>query len=153
MKKPQKPVVRKSELAFNRKATFDTSIDHTLVAGLVLTGDEIKSIRAGRVQLTGGYVKLLSGEPYVVGMHLSLAAVPDRSRKLLLKASEIAQLAKELQTKGRVAVPVKVFLQHGWAKLSVGVGSGRKRYDKRELLKKRDIDREQRGELKRRITP
>jgi len=142
--------MKRSVVADNRKASFDVQVEETFEAGLVLTGDEIKSIRAKRVQLTGGYVKFLSGRPVLIGMHLSLAKEPERVRNLLLHKKEVKDIDGMLATKGKVAVPLNVYLSHGWAKLSIGVGAGRKRYDKRELLKQRDLNRSQDAELKRR---
>jgi SsrA-binding protein len=130
--------------AENRKARFDVAVERVIEAGLVLTGDEIKSIRAGRVQLTGAYIKLLSGRPVVIGMHLSVAHDPERTRALLLSRRELAELAQELDQAGKTAVALDVHVRRGWAKLSIGVGTGRKRYDKRQLLKERDIEREER---------
>jgi SsrA-binding protein len=139
-------------VAENRRGTFDIAIEETLEAGLVLTGDEIKSIRADRVQLTGAYVRLMRGKkllarPVVVGMHLSLAKEPERTRELLLSAKEIRQLHEQVGQVGMAVVPLNVHFKHGWAKLTIGVGKGRKKYDKRELLKKRDTEREQRRAL------
>ena len=136
--------MKKSQVAHNRKANFDIAVERTLEAGLVLTGDEIKSIRAERAQLTGGFIRFLGGRPYVIAMHLSLAKEPERSRPLLLKKGELSELRQDLQQKGRVAVPLDLYIKRGWAKLSIGVGTGRKRYDKRELLKKRDLERDAR---------
>ena len=137
------------QVARNRKASFDVAVEKTWEAGLILTADEIKSIRADRVQLTGSFIRILGNKPQVIGMHLSLAALPDRSRPLLLQKGEIAELRSLLQTKGKVAVPLELTLKRGWAKLIIGLGAGRKNYDKREVLKKRDLDREQRQDLKR----
>ena len=130
--------------AYNRKAGFDVQIEDKWEAGLVLTGDEIKSIRAGRLQLVGGYVRLLSGIPVVLGIHLSQAKDPDRVRKLLLSAKEIETLRGMIQEKGKVAVPLDIHFRRGWAKLTVGIGTGRKQHDKRELVKQRDLEREMR---------
>ncbi len=136
-------------VAENRRGRFDVAVEETLTAGMVLTGDEIKSIRADRIQLTGAYVKLVQGrkrlpKPLVIGMHLSLAKDPERTRELLLSAKELRILADELSQKGKTAIPLNVLFKRGWAKLTIGIGKGRKRYDKRELLKQRDIDRQQR---------
>lgn len=136
-------------VAENRKANFDVQVQETYEAGLVLTGDEIKSIRAKRANLSGSYVKFLSGKPVLIGLHLSQAKDPERVRPLLLKAGEIAAIQEQLQAKGRAAVPLSLYLKRGWAKLLVGVGAGRRRYDKRELLRSRDLDRNQQHELKR----
>ncbi|MBU6388952.1 SsrA-binding protein SmpB [Patescibacteria group bacterium] len=147
---------QRSTAAVNRKAGFDIQVEQTYEAGLILTGDEIKSIRAGRVQLTGSYVKIMAGHrsgrqlPAVVvlGLHLGLAEQPDRIRPLLLHGAEVRELERALRVKGQTAVPLDLYLSHGWAKLKVGVGRGRKAYDKREVLKKRDIERDQRRDLK-----
>lgn len=143
-------------LAVNRKARFDVAVEKTYEAGLRLTGDEIKSIRAKRLAMTGSYVKIMKGKqgqglPQVVlvGLHLSAAKDPERSRALLLHAREVREIESLLAAKGKAAVPLSLFLKRGWAKVEVGVGSGRKQYDKRELIKRRDLDRQQRGELKR----
>jgi len=130
-------------VARNRKAV---AVEQRLEAGLILTSDEIKSIRAGRIQLTGGYVRLLTDGPAVLGIHLSLAKNPDRVRKVLLNAKEIKELQTLLREKGKIAVPLDIHFSHGWAKLTVGIGSGRKQHDKRELLKSRDIERQIRRE-------
>lgn len=141
--------------AVNKKASFDIAVEETMEAGLVLTGDEIKSIRAERMQLQGGYVRLMGKgksllpEAVVVGLHLSLAKVPDRTRRLLLRAKEIEHLQELLETKKKVAVPLKLYLKKGWAKMLVGIGVGRKKYDKRELLRSRVVAREQQRDLKR----
>lgn len=140
--------------ARNRKATFDVQVEQTYEAGIVLEGSEIKSIRANRAQLSGGYVKLLHRggdrlpEVVLVGLHLAGARDPERVRRLLLHEKEIAQLDGLLSAKGKVAVPLKIYLTHGWAKLQIGLGRGRKMHDKRELLRDRDRDREQQQELK-----
>lgn len=138
----------------NRRARFEVAIEETLEAGLALTSDEIKSIRADRVQLTGGYVKLLGAadlpEPVVVGLHLSAAVQPERTRKLLLHAREIRHLQEELNTKGKTAVPLRIYFKRGWAKVEIGIGRGRKQHDKRRLLRERDIARDQAATLKNR---
>ncbi|HSI20116.1 MAG TPA: SsrA-binding protein, partial [Verrucomicrobiae bacterium] len=117
------------------------------------TGDEIKSIRANRVQLTGAYVRLMQGrgqlpKPVVIGVHLSLSKDPERTRALLLNAKELRMLVDEIGQKGKTAVPLDIHFRRGWAKLTIGIGKGRKRYDKRELLKTRDLDRQERAASK-----
>ena len=137
-------------VADNRKARFDVSVEETLEAGIVLTSDEIKSIRAKRLQLTGAYVKLMRGgvesnrlpKAVLVGLHLSQAADPERTRPLLLHSKEIRFLEEQLSVKGKTAVPLNIHLKRGWAKVLIGVGSGRKQRDKRQLLKDRDVTRE-----------
>ena len=107
------------------------------------------------MQLTGAYVRLMHGpartglpKAVLIGAHLSLAADPDRVRPLLLKAKEIREIANDIETKGKTAVPLSIHYKRGWAKVLIGVGKGRKAYDKRQLLKDRDVDRQQRADLK-----
>jgi SsrA-binding protein len=143
-------------VAENRRARFDIAVEQTYEAGISLTSDEIKSIRANRVQLTGAYVRLLHGkgkplpEVLLIGAHFAQAVDPERSRPLLLKAKEIRELEGELSTKGKTAVPLSIHFKRGWAKILLGVGKGRKTYDKRQLLKERDIEKQQRSVLKQR---
>lgn len=134
-------------VAQNKRGTFDIAVEEKIEAGIMLTGDEIKSIRANRIQLTGSYVRLIQGKknlpkPVLIGMHLSLAKDPERNRTLLLTAKELEHIAEEMNQKGKTAIPVEVHFKRGWAKLTIGIGKGRKKYDKRELLKQRDIDRQ-----------
>lgn len=143
-------------VASNRRAGFDIAVEQHFDAGMVLTGDEIKSVRADRVQLTGAYVKLLYGktnhkrlpEVALIGMHLALAKDPQRTRLLLLNAKEVRELEKELSIKGKTAVPLSLHFVRGWLKVNIGVGTGRKGYNKKELLKERDIERSERASLK-----
>ncbi len=146
----------KGPLAANRKATFDVAVSSTYEAGLVLTGDEIKSIRAKRLSMTGSYVKFLQSrqgqrglpQAVLIGLHLSEAKEPDRTRALLLHAAELKELHAALSQKGNVAVPLEVHIKRGWAKVTIGLGAGRKRHDKRQLLRDRDAVREQQRALK-----
>ena len=139
----------KKPAAENRKARFDVSVDQTMEAGMVLDGTEIKSVRAGRIQLTGAYVRLLAGKPVLIGMHLAQAGEPERIRQLLLHKKEISELKEAIQAGGKAVVPLKLYLHKGWAKLLIGIGSGRKTHEKRQLLRERDISREAQTELKR----
>jgi SsrA-binding protein len=152
----KKKKTKSSGVASNRRAGFDISVEKNFDAGIVLTGDEIKSVRADRVQLTGAYVRLLYGKhgnkrlPQValIGMHLALAGEPQRTRLLLLNAKEVRELESDLAVKGKTAVPQSLYFSRGWLKVKIGVGTGRKGYDKKNLLKERDIDREARASLK-----
>lgn len=145
--------MQRGKAAENRKALFDVAIEEELEAGIVLTSDEIKSIREGRVQLTGAYVKVMQGggnrvpRVVIVGSHLSAAKDPDRSRPLLLHAAEVRHLADMLSRQGKTAVPLRIILKRGWAKVVIGIGTGRKKRDKRQLIKERDLDREARRSL------
>src|SRR5690625_4710738 len=139
-------------LAQNRKASHDYFIEDTFEAGLVLQGTEIKSIRAGRVNITDAHIRIMNGEAFVINMHIApyeqgnrYNHEPTRTRKLLLHRSEIDKLFGLTQQKGYAIVPLKMYIKNGFAKLLIGLGKGKKQYDKREDLKqkqmKRDIDR------------
>jgi SsrA-binding protein len=138
-------------LAFNKRAKFDYDIKDTFDAGLVLEGREVKAVKEGNTSLAGSYVKVAADGVTLIGAHIGpyKYAVqdgydPTHSRKLLLKKSEIDQLiGKE---KGLTIVPLEIYIgKRGLVKVKLGVGRGRKKEDKREYLKKRDIDREVRS--------
>lgn len=139
-------------LAQNRKASFDYFIEETYEAGIVLKGTEIKSIRAGRVNINEAHARIMNGEVMLINMHIAhyeqgnrFNHDPTRSRKLLLHRSEINKLIGQTQQQGYTLVPLKLYIKNGVAKMLIGLGKGKKRYDKREDLKqkqmKRDIDR------------
>lgn len=137
-------------LATNKKARFDYEILDTYEAGLVLTGQEVKSVRAGNVKLTGGYVTFHGDEAMLTNAHISpykFAAKieeydPTRSRKLLLKHKEISYLREKLHEKGLTIVPLSLYTKGRHIKLEIGVAKGKKTFDKRESIKKRELDRE-----------
>jgi SsrA-binding protein len=134
----------------NKKAHFSYELGDTLEAGLVLVGDEIKAIRAGKISLDGSFGKILYGkdgqpELWLVNAHIdSRTHHPTRSRKLLAHRQEITKLIGQTQAKGFTLIPTKIFFQRGKAKVALALGRGRHAHDKRELIKKRDLDREQR---------
>lgn len=139
-------------LAQNRKASHDYFIEDTYEAGIVLQGTEIKSIRAGRVSLKDAHVRIINGEATIINMHIATYEQgnrfnhePTRSRKLLLHRKEIDKLFGLVQQKGYAIVPLKLYIKNGFAKVLIGLGKGKKQYDKREDQKKkqmkRDIDR------------
>ena len=137
------------DIAVNRRATYDYEIIDRLEAGLVLTGSEIKSIRAGAVSLREGYVQVSRGEAHVHGVHIGRyrpAAEnnhePLRPRKLLLHAAEITRLEITLNARGYTAMPLRLYVSNGRAKLEIGVGRGLKRYDKRQRQAERDAQRQ-----------
>ena len=122
---------------------------------MVLTGTEIKSIRAGRINLKDGFAQIHQGEMLLSNVHISpydqgnqFNHDPLRNRKLLLHKKEIAKIEGQLQNKGITVVPLKVYLKHGFAKVLLGVAQGKKQYDKRETIKRRDQEREIRRNLK-----
>ncbi|MET3697495.1 SsrA-binding protein [Bacillus oleivorans] len=139
-------------IAQNKKAYHDYFIEETYEAGLVLQGTEIKSIRAGRVNLKDSFARIQNGEVFLFNMHISPYEQgnrynhdPLRTRKLLLHKKEISKLIGETKEKGYSLVPVKLYLKNGYAKILLGLAKGKKNYDKREDLKrkeaKRDIER------------
>ena len=137
----------------NKKARFDYEIGDTYTAGIVLTGTEIKSLRDGRASLVDTYCLIENGEVWVKGMNISEYSfgsynkhVARRDRKLLLNRKEIAKLQKAAEDPGYTIVPLKVFINdRGLAKMLIGVGRGKKQYDKRQSIReredKRNIDR------------
>ena len=139
-------------VAQNRKANHDYFIEDTYEAGIVLQGTEIKSIRAGKVQLKDSFARIANGEMYLHNAHISPYEQgnrynhdPLRARKLLLHRKQINRLIGETKEKGYTLVPLKIYLKNGFAKVLIGLGKGKKQYDKRDDLKrkeaKRDIER------------
>ncbi len=140
---------RDIELAENRRARFDYAIEERLEAGLALTGTEIKSLRAGGVNLRDGYVKIDAGEAWLRGVHISPWThtaygnhEPLRPRKLLLHCGEIARLAAAAAQKGYTVVPLRVYTKQGRAKIELALARGKRRYEKRETIRDREAARE-----------
>ena len=137
-------------VAKNKKAYHDYHIDDTLEAGMVLKGSEVKSLRAGKVTLKDGYASVKNGEIFLYNVHISPYShatydVPnaERVRKLLLKKREIKKLIGKIQEKGIALIPLKIyFISSGKAKIELGLARGKKLYDKRAALKKKDSDRD-----------
>ncbi|NLG50465.1 MAG: SsrA-binding protein SmpB [Chloroflexi bacterium] len=155
-KKDQEPVRGGNRLiASNRKAYHDYFIDETLEAGLVLVGSEIKSIRAGRVNLRDSYVTIRNGEAWLIGTHIAGYAEasyqdhdPNRDRKLLLHRREIDRWLGKAEQKGYTIVPLKLYLKDNRAKVEIGLARGKRQYDKRETIAKRDSERDMRRAIK-----
>lgn len=144
-------------ITLNRKAGHDYHIVRTLEAGLSLLGSEIKSLRAGHVSIREAYVRPQDGEIWLVGAHIAQYAPagranhdPTRSRRLLLHRREIRELEREIQSSGVTAIPLRLYLKNGVAKLEVAVGRGKKSYDKRETIARRDAERQMQRALRRR---
>ncbi|MBW2452691.1 MAG: SsrA-binding protein SmpB [Deltaproteobacteria bacterium] len=136
-------------VANNKKAYHEYFIDEVFEAGLVLTGTEIKSIRLGQVSIKESYCRIRNGDIYVENMNISPYEQgnrenhdPTRIRKLLLHRDEINKLVKKVDEKGLSLIPTKIYLKGRRAKLEIGVGRGKKLYDKRETLKRKQADRE-----------
>ncbi|MGW8427113.1 SsrA-binding protein SmpB [Peribacillus simplex] len=137
------------QLAQNKKAYHDFFIEQTFEAGIVLQGTEIKSIRAAKVNLKDSFAKIQNGELYLHNMHVSPYEQgnrynhdPLRTRKLLLHKKEINKLIGETKETGYTIVPLKMYLKNGFAKVLIGLGKGKKQYDKREDLKKKEAKRD-----------
>jgi SsrA-binding protein len=146
-----------SVVTVNRKAYHNYHIQEIFEAGIVLKGSEIKSIRAGKVNLSDAYAKPENGELWLYNSHIASYDAagydthePVRPRKLLLHRKEIDMLAGKVMQKGLTLVPLKLYIKHGVAKLELGVAKGKKAYDKREAIARRDAEREIERALKRR---
>ena len=144
-------------ITVNRKAYHDYHIQETLEAGIVLKGSEIKSIRDGKVNLSDAYARPEGGELWLYNSHIASYDAasynthePTRPRKLLLHKKEINILAGKVVQKGLTLVPLKLYIKHGVAKLELGVARGKKVYDKKEAIARRDADREMERAMKRR---
>ncbi len=137
-------------IAENRKARHDYLIEDTIEAGIALVGSEIKSVRAGRVNIREGYVRIEKGEAWLLNANISIWPQagthfnhePTRPRKLLLHSNEIVHLRGKVQQKGLTLVPLKMYFVKGRAKLEVAVARGKKLYDKRDAMAERDSQRE-----------
>jgi SsrA-binding protein len=136
-------------VASNRKARHDYTIMETVEAGMALTGTEVKSLRAGRASLVDAFGQVSGGEIFLHAMHIPEYAQgtwtnhePRRTRKLLLKRAEIDRLVGKVRESGLTLVPLSVYFSDGWAKVELGLARGKRSYDKRQDLAKRDADRE-----------
>lgn len=140
----------------NRKAKYNYQVLDQIEAGIVLTGTEIKSIRSGKANIKDSYASVKNGEIFLINMHISsyengniFNHEETRTRKLLLHKNEILKLNDKIRLEGFTLIPLKVYLKNGKAKVLIGICKGKKIYDKREDIKKRDIERELRSKLKR----
>jgi len=139
----------------NRKAKFDYFIEDTYEAGIVLKGTEIKSIREGKCNLKDSYATIRNNEVFLLNVHISsydkgnvFNHEETRTRKLLLNKKEILKLKSKIDMEGYTLIPLKVYFKNGRAKVLIGVAKGKKDYDKRESIKKKDIERELRKDGK-----
>lgn len=143
-------------IARNRKAAHDYALGERYEAGLVLTGAEIKSIRANRINLQDGFVQEQGGELWLLNVHISPYeqsgtygyTEPLRPRKLLLHKKQIAQIISRTREKGFTVIPIEVYLKKGKAKVEIALAKGKKLYDKRDAIAKRDSEREMRAAMK-----
>jgi len=136
-------------VATNRKASRDYSLEDRYEAGLVLKGTEIKSIRAGRVSITDAYAQPRDGELWLMNMHIGAydpsgrsGHEPLRPRKMLLHRGEINRILGRIYERGYTVIPVRLYLKEGLAKVEIALARGKRKYDKREAIAKRDADRD-----------
>ncbi|HUG56272.1 MAG TPA: SsrA-binding protein SmpB [Candidatus Limnocylindrales bacterium] len=155
--KPAEEEQRERTIAFNRRASFDYQIERKVEAGIALLGTEIKSVRAGHVNLADGYARIDRGEAWLRNVHIAAWTHasfenhdPTRPRKLLLHREEIGNLAGEVSQKGYTLVPLRLYIRDGHAKVELGVARGKKRYDKRQTIKEREAAREMQAAIRRR---
>ena len=139
----------------NRKAKYDYEILETIEAGIVLTGTEIKSIRNGKANLKDSYATIKNGEAILINMHISpyeqgniFNHSETRTRKLLLHKKEILKLNDKIHMEGFTLVPIKLYFKGSIAKILLGIARGKKTYDKRETIKRRDIERDIKARMK-----
>jgi SsrA-binding protein len=144
-----KDVTEGAVLARNRAASHEFHLFERFEAGLVLTGTEVKSIREGRANLKDGYAKIVDGEVFLFNAHVSPYEAgnrenvdPLRQRKLLLNAREIKRIGKETHASGVTVVPLRLYLKNGRIKVELAIAKGKKAFDKREAIAKKDVERE-----------
>ena len=138
----------------NKRVTYDYTILETYEAGIVLKGSEVKSIRGGRASFTDSFVRIKGGEAWLCNLHISPyfssreGYDPKRDRKLLLHRQEIRRLSGILSQKGLTLLPLRIYFKKNRAKVEVGLAKGKKRYDKREILRRKDMERDMKREIK-----
>jgi SsrA-binding protein len=147
------------DVAVNRKAFHDYEILDKVEAGIALTGSEIKSIRDGKMSLQEAYARPEHGEMWLIGAHIApydpasyLGHEPRRTRRLLLHKAQVREFERQVDQKGLTVVPLRVYLKNGLAKVELGLARGRKEYDKREAIAKREAQRDIERALRRRTT-
>ena len=145
-------------IADNRKARHDYHLFDTYEAGIVLLGTEVKAIREGRVNIKDSYGRVEHGEVFLYNVHISpyshrgyATHEPLRQRKLLLNKAEIRKLVGKMVERGFTLVPVKMYFKNGRVKVAVSIAKGKRQYDKRETIRRREVDRETRAMLKSRV--
>ena len=147
--------VKDNVVALNKKAHYDYEITETFEAGIVLTGTEIKSVRQARINIRDGFARVRNGEVWLSNVHISpfdegniWNVDPTRSRKLLLHKKQIAKIEAEISQAGMSFVPLRVYIKDGFAKVLMGLAKGKKNYDKRETIKRKEQNRDIAKQLK-----
>jgi SsrA-binding protein len=145
-------------IAQNKKARHDYHIENTYEAGIVLTGTEVKALRAGRASLVDGFAMVSDGEVWLHNVHIPEYSqgtwtnhAPRRVRKLMLHKDEIEKLAAKVKDGGRTIVPLSLYFKNGYAKVEIALATGKKNYDKRQSIAERDSKRELQREMGRRL--
>ena len=145
----QKKIGGDGVVAANRKARHDYQILETFEAGMILIGSEVKSLREGKVNLKDSYARVDRGEVYLLNAHISPYSAasqfghePERPRKLLLHREEIEKLTGKVNERGLTVIPLKIYFRNGRAKVEIALGRGKRAYDKRETIKRREAQRE-----------
>ncbi len=159
--RPYPPQMAESErkiVCTNRRARHEYQIEETIEAGLVLLGSEVKSLRAGKAQLKDSYARVEKGEVFLAKAHIAPYQQagrqnhePERERKLLLNRRQIDKLRGRVRERGYTLIPLDLYFKNGRAKVTLALARGKRRYDKREAIAKRETDRKLRGVLKRRM--
>ena len=150
-----KDKVKDNVVAQNKKAHYDYEITETFEAGIVLTGTEIKSVRQARINIRDGFARVRNGEVWLSNVHISpfdegniWNVDPTRSRKLVLHKKQIAKIEAEISQAGMSFVPLRVYVKDGFAKVLMGLAKGKKNYDKRETIKRKEQNRDIAKQLK-----
>ena len=150
-----KDKVKDNVVAQNKKAHYDYEITETFEAGIVLTGTEIKSVRQARINIRDGFAQVRNGDVWLSNVHISpfdegniWNVDPTRSRKLLLHKKQIAKIEAEISQAGMSFVPLRVYIKDGFAKVLMGLAKGKKNYDKRETIKRKEQNRDIAKQLK-----
>ena len=136
-------------IANNKKAYYDYFIEDKIEAGICLQGTEVKSLRLGKCSIKESYIKITNGEVFIIGMHIAIYENGNiynheetRTRKLLFKKSEILKLQQQVDKNGYTLVPLRVYFSNQYAKVEIGLAKGKKKYDKRQSLKEKDMKRQ-----------
>ncbi len=151
----EKPRDEEKDITVNRKAWHEYTILQTYEAGIVLQGTEVKSLRSGKANLVDSYANVKDGEVWLIGAHISIYEQgninnhePTRTRKLLLNKSEIRKLIGKVKEKGLTLIPLRLFFKNGKVKVELALAKGKKVYDKREAIAKKDLRRDQERRIK-----
>lgn len=143
----------------NKRARHDYELSERYEAGIELTGSEVKSLRLGKANLTDAYARVADGEVWLINLHISPYPFatynnhdPDRKRRLLMHKKEIRKLFGRTQERGLALIPLSIYFKDGWAKVDLALGKGKRSYDKRQTLKRKDAEREMERAIRRRNT-